>query len=114
MDSLLDKFQIIGSNIAQYVDRTMINQILKIVGVILVIAYACVLLKLRSIEEKIFIVKDWIDNLEYICLNPYLNQSQLDKKVKKDGKPLKDELERLKLERQFLLDKIPLIGWFKK
>ena len=96
----------------------MISQMFKIGGVVLAAAVPAVyiygLFKLKSIEEKIFIVKDWIYNLKYIHLNPYLSQTQLDKKVEKETEPLKAELERLKLERQFLLDKIPLIGWFRK
>ncbi|MCJ7740569.1 hypothetical protein MUP32_04620 [Candidatus Microgenomates bacterium] len=73
--------------------------------------------KADDIEENIFIVKDWIDNLEYIIYSqkgPYFSQSMLDKIVGKERKPLEAELDRLKMERQFLLDKVPLLGMLRK
>ena len=72
--------------------------------------------KADEIEENIFIVKDWIDNLLYIVLMQRgpVSQVVLEKIEEKDRKPLEAELERLKMERQFLLDRVPLLGVLKK
>ncbi|MBI2066006.1 hypothetical protein HYT60_00670 [Candidatus Woesebacteria bacterium] len=73
--------------------------------------------KADEIEENIFIVKGWADNLEYIVYmqrGPYVSQPLLDKIVEKERKPLEAELESLKMERQFLLDRVPLLGVLKK
>ncbi len=72
--------------------------------------------KVDEIEVNIFIVKDWIDNLEYIVLAQRgpISQSVIEGVVQHDSKPLMAELERLKMERQFLLDRVPLLGVFKK
>lgn len=72
--------------------------------------------KVGEIEENIFMVKDLIDNLEYIMLyqKGAIAQPVLDRFVEKERKPLEAELEYLKMKRQFLLDKIPLLGVLKK
>ena len=72
--------------------------------------------KADEIEENIFIVKDWLDNIEYIVLMQRgpVAQSVIDGVSERDSKPLKAELERLKMERQFLLDGVPLLGVLKK
>lgn len=72
--------------------------------------------KADEIEENIFIVKNWLDNLEYIIYmqrGPYVSQPILDKMVEKERKPLEAELETLKMERRFLLDRVPLLGVLK-
>lgn len=72
--------------------------------------------KVDEIEENIFIVKDWIDNLLYIVLMQRyaISQPILEKITEHEKKPLEAELERLKMERQFLLDRVPLLGILKK
>jgi len=72
--------------------------------------------KADEIEENIFIVKNWLDNLEYIVLMQRgpVSQSVIDGVTKRDGKPLEAELETLKMERQFLLERVPLLGVLKK
>lgn len=72
--------------------------------------------KVHEIEKNIFIVKNWVDDLEYIMLMQKgpISQLVLDKVVEKESKPLNAELEKLKMERQFLLDRIPLLGILKK
>lgn len=73
--------------------------------------------KIDDLEKDIFAVKDGIDNLEATLAkkgNGYVSQSQLDRWVEKERKPMKAELENLKMKRQFLLDKIPLLGLLKK
>ncbi len=72
--------------------------------------------KSDEIEENIFIVKDWIDNLEYIVLMQRgpISQSVLDRIVEREHKTLEAELEYRKMKRQYLLDRIPLIGLLKK
>lgn len=88
-----------------------------IVGIFLFFYVRNIFKKSDEIEENIFIVKDWVDNLEYIMYmqkGPYVSQLMLDKIVEKESKPLEAELERLKMERQFLLDRVPLLGVLKK
>lgn len=72
--------------------------------------------KCDEIEENIFVVKNWLDNLEYIVLMQRgpVSQSVIDGVTKRDSKPLEAELETLKMERQFLLDRVPLLGVLKK
>ncbi|MCX6705704.1 MAG: hypothetical protein NTV24_01185 [Candidatus Woesebacteria bacterium] len=72
--------------------------------------------KTNKIEENIFIVKNWLDNLEYIVLmqRGLVSQSVIDGVTKRDSKPLEAELETLKMERQFLLERVPLLGVLKK
>jgi len=54
--------------------------------------------------------------LEYIVLMQRgpVSQSVIDGVTKRDSKPLEAELETLKMERQFLLDRVPLLGVLKK
>ena len=72
--------------------------------------------KADEIEENIFIVKDCLDNMEYIVLMQRGPVSQLvvDRIAEHESKSLKSELETLKMERQFLLDRVPLLGVLKK
>jgi len=72
--------------------------------------------KTDEIEENIFIVKDWADNLEYIVFMQRgpISQSVLDRIVEREYKTLKAELDYLKMKRQYLLDRIPLMGLLKK
>ena len=72
--------------------------------------------KVNEIEENIFMVKDLIDNIEFIVFHQKgpISQPVLDRFVEKERKPLEAELEYLKMKRQFLLDKIPLLGILKK
>lgn len=72
--------------------------------------------KVNEIEENIFMVKDLIDNIEFIVFHQKgpISQPVLDRFVEKERKPLEDELEYLRMKRQFLLDRIPLLGILKK
>ncbi len=106
----------------------MNNEILTVLGIILsvitlggflwLIFYIKKILTQISLKEKdIFAVKDQIDNLEVALakkMNGYVSQPQLDKLVARDRKPLEAKLEKLKMERQFLLDRIPIFGLIKK
>jgi len=71
-------------------------------------------------EKEILEVKRKIDSLENddrakrTLHSGMVNQSQFVKMTEKRRKPLVDNLETLKLERQFILDKLPLMGFFKK
>lgn len=72
--------------------------------------------KIKPLEKEIFSVKDEIDNLEKTVFKRSgpIAQPVLDGRVAKEKKPLEAKLEKLKTERQFILDKIPLVGFFKK
>lgn len=74
--------------------------------------------ELRKKEKQIFNVKEEIDTLEEKTLNrireSLVTQSQLEKMVAKERKPLERRLKTLKLERRYFLDKFPLVGFFKK
>ena len=72
--------------------------------------------KADEIEKNIFLVKDVIDNMEYLMLHEKgpISQSVLDRVVDRERKVYAAELEYLKMKRQFLLDRIPLLGVLKK
>ncbi len=73
--------------------------------------------KVKGKENDIFEVKDQIDTLEKTLakkMNGYVSQPQLDKMVEKERKPLEAKLEKLKMERQYLLDKVSIFGLIKK
>ena len=77
-----------------------------------------ILTQVSSKEKDIFTVRAQIDNMEESILpkiqNSLVTQSQLNRMVEKECKPLKVKLEKLKLERQFLLDRISIFGLVKK
>ena len=72
--------------------------------------------KIKAKEVEIFAIKDEIDNLEQTILNKRLGISQgvLDKSVAVARKPLEAKFEKLKMERQFLLDRVSIFGLIKK
>lgn len=72
--------------------------------------------KVKPLEKEIFSVQDQIDNLEQTVFkrSAPVSQPVLDGRVAKERKPLEAKLNKLKTERQFILDKIPLVGYFKK
>lgn len=95
--------------------------ILAVVSVALLLGFAFyvwkVFRKVKSKEVDIFETKDQIDNLEKTLakkMNGYVSQPQLDKMVEKERQPLEAKLEKLKMERQFLLDKVSIFGLLKK
>jgi hypothetical protein len=72
--------------------------------------------KLSLIEKDILRVKSEIDNMEktqHVKTAGWVNQSQFEKIVEHARKPLVAEFETLELKRQFILDKFPLLGFFK-
>lgn len=73
--------------------------------------------KIEVKEEEIFKVKKEIDDMLTTTHNKtkgYVNQSQLEAITEKNRIPLRNKLETLKLERQFLLDKISILNLVKK
>lgn len=78
--------------------------------------YVSTLKRLKPLEKKIFSIQDDINNLEKTVhkKSGSILQSILDARVAKERKPLEDKLNTLKTKRQFILDKIPLIGFFKR
>jgi hypothetical protein len=74
--------------------------------------------KAKKLEEEILSKKKEIEQVPAKILptiqNSLVTQSQLDKMVEKKQKTLREELERLKLERQFIIERLPLVGLFKK
>lgn len=104
--------------------QTFIDDVVKIIGIFLAagatVTYGYGLIKLRNKERGIFELKDKIDNIEQdqeskkILHSGLVNQTQFEKMTNKRRKPMEAKLNKLKMERQFLLDKVPLIGWFRK
>lgn len=102
----------------------MVDQVIKWGGIIatLIVFGWCAYYfkKLGEKEKDIFKLTDEIDNIEQdkkskiILQSGYVNQSQFERMTEKRRKPMIQKLERLKLERQFILDRIPLLGYFKK
>ena len=103
----------------------ILGQVVKIfwlvVPIIFAIWYFIYALNVRrqveKIEKQIFVVKKEIDEmLETVHQKRrgYINQAQLEAITKKERMPLRAKLENLKMERQFLLDKISLLNLIKK
>ncbi len=70
-----------------------------------------------KIEDQIFKVKKEIDemmNTVHKKRNGYINQSQLEAITEKERIPLRAKLEKLTMERQYLLDKISILNLIKK
>lgn len=68
-------------------------------------------------QQKILEVKQEIDEMLLTVQNEkrgYINQSQLEVITEKRRLPLRAEFETLKMERQFLLDKISILNLIKK
>lgn len=98
---------------------SLLSLILSLLTITVLIWYIYGLWRLRSMENDIFMVKDKIDNLESTIFNKVkdsgmVNQSQLDRMVARDRRPLETKLETLKLKRQYFLDKFPLLSIFKR
>lgn len=74
--------------------------------------------KIKVKECEILTLQDEIDDMEHTMLqrvrNSLVTQPQLDKMVEKERKPLHTRLEKLKMERQFLLDRVSIFGLIKK
>ena len=74
--------------------------------------------EVKKIERKIDSKQEEIDDLSSKMLqktrNSLVNQGQLDKMIAKEQKPLEKETRNLKQKRQFILDKLPFFGMFKK
>ncbi len=94
--------------------------VLAIVSIIFLISFAIYVLKVfekvKIKESDIFTVKDEIDNLEMTTHKKRgaISQPVLDGIVARDRKPLEAKLEKLKMERQFLLDRVSIFGLIKK
>lgn len=68
-------------------------------------------------EKEIFTVKKEIDEMlktVHKKTRGYINQSQLEAITEKKREPLRAKLKTLKMERQFLLDKISILNLIKK
>jgi len=85
-----------------------------------VAAYICVIplfKKVRDIETAILEKKKDINKLPKKILKKLsgrANQAQFEKIVIKEKKPLLYDLDILQTRRHFLLDKLPLLSFFKK
>jgi hypothetical protein len=77
-------------------------------------------IKVEYYEDKILKKKEAMDNIEHDAESKrrldsgWVNQSQFERLTEKRRKPMEKELETLKMKRQFILDKIPLISFFKR
>ena len=73
--------------------------------------------EISELEKKIFDKQKDYDDMEQTThqkTRGTINQRQLDALVAKNRKPVEKELNLLKMERRFILDKLPLVGFFKK
>lgn len=99
---------------------SLIKFLTVIFGIGIFVWYILGLLKLYWKEQEILQVKSQLDNIENdadakrTLRSGMVNQSQFEKMNEKRKKPIIDKLETLKLERQFILDKLPLMSFFKK
>ena len=80
------------------------------VGVYFVIQYK----KIGLIEKEIDNLEDDWDEVPKKSKNPYINNATLIKIIAKNREPIERKIYRLKQKRQFILDKLPVISWFKK
>jgi len=94
-----------------------LNELVKWSGIflaVLVVTWHIIHYVLLTIKEKeIFKVKEKIDELDCpagLCLSDFF----LDKFRQREEKRLRNRLEKLMMERQFMLDKLPLLGFLKK
>lgn len=89
-------------------------------AVVIFVWYIYGLVRLYRKEKEILQIKDRLDNIENdtdakrALHSGMFNSFQFKKMNEKRKKPIMDKLETIKLERQFILDKLPLIGFFKK
>lgn len=82
---------------------------------IFVFVYSLVKLqKIGRIEKEINDLESEFDSVPDKARNPYMNNDQLQRKITRDREPIKRKIDLLKQKRQFILDKIPLVGLFKK
>ncbi|AKM81275.1 MAG: hypothetical protein UT13_C0001G0314 [Candidatus Pacebacteria bacterium GW2011_GWF2_38_9] len=70
--------------------------------------------KVEHIEREINVLETEWDGVPKKSMNPYVNNDTLLKIIAKNRQPIERKIYLLKQKRQFVLDKIPLIGWFKK
>lgn len=91
--------------------------VLTLLAILSVLWYIKSYKKVTELEKKIFEKQKEYDDMEQTTHNKtrgMVNQSQLDALIAKNRKPVEKELNLLKMERQFILDKLPLVGFFKK
>ena len=72
---------------------------------------------IKKYEDEILVKQKEYDEMEKTLakkLAGMVSQPVLDKRTEKEREPLEQEINILKLKRQFILDKIPLVGYFKK
>lgn len=102
----------------------MIDLILKflwlIFSIVAIIWYIYGICRLLRKEKEILNIKSQIDNLYNDAITKralhsgMISQMQLERMTEKRKTPLSAKLETLKLERQFIIEKLPLMGFFKK
>ena len=104
------------SNIFVFVTQ-LSSIVLAILAILSVLWYVKSYRKVTELEGKIFEKQKEYDDMEQTTHNKtrgMVNQSQLDVLIARNRKPVEKELNLLKMERQFILDKLPLVGFFKK
>lgn len=73
--------------------------------------------KVTILEKRIFEKQGEYDDMEqtmHVKMKGMISQGQLDALVVKNRKPIEKELNLLKMERRFILDKLSLVGLFKR
>lgn len=87
-----------------------------VLAVLSIVWYIKSFKKVTDLEKKIFGKQKEYDDMEqttHAKTRGMINQGQLDRLVAKNRKPVENELNLLKMERQFILDKLPLVGFLK-
>jgi len=108
------------STIQFLLNQITLNNLLRLGGFGIFGWFVIGIYKLNKKEKEIFDLKSQIDNIEHdetstrLIRSGYIRQSVFEKMTDKRKRPMDAKLETLKMERQFLLDKIPLLGLFKK
>lgn len=88
-----------------------------VVGLIAIITFIYSVIKYREIgkiEHEIFRLDEEHDSIPGKSKNPFVNNDQLMRIIAKKREPILRKIDLLKQKRQFILDRIPLIGLFKK
>lgn len=94
-----------------------LSTVAAVVAIVVAVWHIWGLYAVSQKEKQILQLTDEIDNLEQTVFKKhrgYVSQPQLDALVEKEKKPLQNRRDKLILERQFILDKLPLVQFFKK
>ena len=106
----------VSNNIFTFAYR-LSGMVLVLLAILSIVWYIKSFGKVTSLEKKIFEKQKEYNDMEqttHTKTRGTINQGQLDALVAKNRKPVEKELNLLKMERQFILDKLPLVGFFRR